>query len=81
MIRLQLVEIDATGDAFADSVSAIPMGGATPTRIIAFMLVSEIQLADNGPPRVIDSECHRTRICQVIRYPGLWIERIRIVRK
>ena len=62
MIRLQLIEIDATGDAFTDSVSAVPIRRTTPTRVVAFTLMSEIQMPDDGAARVIDGNPNITGV-------------------
>ena len=63
LICLELVEIDATRNTFAYVVPAIPIGGTAPVGVVAFPLMSEIQLADDRTACVINGNLHVTGIC------------------
>ena len=63
VIGFELVEIDTARNAFTDSVPTIPIGSAASTRVVAFSLITEIELADDAAAGIIDGNLHITRIC------------------
>ena len=76
---LESAEIDPGCDLLPKSVSTIPMCGATPVRVEPSCLMSQHQFPHNDTPHIVDRQSDVRWLRQVIRYPRLRIERIRIV--
>ena len=70
-VRLQLVEIDTTRNAFAECIPTIPIRRTTPRRVVTRDLMSEFQNTHQRATRIVDVHTHSRAFRQLIRYPRL----------
>ena len=71
---LQLIEIHATGDRLAILVSAIPTGGAGTCRVLASLLIAQIDSPDQGPPDIVDCQVHVGGRVELIGQISVWVK-------
>ena len=79
IVCLELIEIDTTRNGFTEIVSAIPIRRSAPIGVIAFALMTQIQLTDDNATRIVDGNPHVAGVRQMVGYPSFRIERIWIV--
>ena len=75
------VEIHTCRNLLTKHIPAIPMDRTRTVMIEIRSLMPQLQLPNNNTAHIVNRQCDFRRFRQLIRYPRLWVERVREVRQ
>ena len=75
----QLVEIDTTGDAFAEGIASVPICCTTLTVVEACGLETERKRANQLTRRIVNGDRYQTVFGELIGYPRLRVKWVPVV--